>query len=271
MASKLKDKLQGLTPGNHEADSASVSSNGSGSETPTEKYILRVSAGPSYDTSTHKPVIVNGDTPTAFENEYMTTKVKVRIRNYKGLPRTSPSHSPYFDDPRHSKDQYSIGFSFVPKRDIPAAGTVWGNDFDHPVRDRLPPGTNYAIRIVKEFIDPGIECDAYADEPWLFAPALDCWFMMRIGEIMTEEQKKDIPHSSEAHPLEEGADGSGQEVRKRLNLPENSEKRRKYFVKPQASESFTFEKDRLYEGDFFNPYIDFSSTFALNSPRPSLF
>jgi hypothetical protein len=137
----------------------------------------------------------------------------------------------------------------------------WGNDFDHPVRDRLPPGTDYAIRIVKSFIDPGIECDAYADEPWLFAPALDCWFMMRIGDILTKEQQRDIPHSSEEHPLQEGADGSGNDVRKQLGLPENSEKRRKHFLKPEHNAAFTFEKDRLYEGDFFNPYIDFSSMF----------
>ncbi|KAF2435333.1 DUF1769-domain-containing protein [Tothia fuscella] len=268
MASKLKDKIEALKPGSSTdaADTTSISSsNGSNSDTTTEKYMLRVSAGPSYDVSTHKPVIVNGDVPTAFENEYMTTKVKVRIRNYKGLPRTSLSHSPYFDDAKHVKDQYSIGFSFVPKRDIPAAGTVWGNDFDHPIRDRLPPGINQAVWIVKEFIDQGIECDAYADEPWLFAPALDCWFILRIGEIMIEEQKRDIPHVSESEPLVEGADGSGVELRKRLGLPDSSDKRRKHFVKPAASESFTFEKDRLYEGDFFNPYIDFSK-YSLKLP-----
>jgi hypothetical protein len=102
----------------------SDSAESSGSETTPEKYLLRVSAGPSYDTSTHLPVIVNGDTPTAFENEFMTVKVKVRIRNYNGLPRSSTSHSPYFDDPRHAKDQYSVGFSFVPKKSFSAANTV---------------------------------------------------------------------------------------------------------------------------------------------------
>jgi hypothetical protein len=83
--------------------------------------------------------------------------------------------------------------------------------------------------------------------------------MMRIGEKLSEEQQKDIPHSSEESPLQEGADGSGKEVRQRLGLPENSEKRRKHFLKPENNAAFTFEKDRLYEGDFFNPYIDFSS------------
>lgn len=99
---------------------------------------------------------------------------------------------------------------------------------------------------------------------------------MRIGEVLSEEQKKDIPHVDDSSPLEEGGDGSGLEVRHRLGLPDNSEKRRKHFLKPASSEAFTFEKDRLYEGDFFNPYIDFSSTFlafslVVNSIDPANF
>jgi hypothetical protein len=91
--------------------------------------------------------------------------------------------------------------------------------------------------------------------------------MMRIGDILTQEQQRDIPHSSEEHPLQEGADGSGNEVRKQLGLPENSEKRRKHFLKPENNAAFTFEKDRLYEGDFFNPYIDFSSMYKKYSTK----
>lgn len=75
------------------------------------------------------------------------------------------------------------------------------------MRDRLPPGFSYAFNIVKSFIDPGIEADAYADEPWLLAPALDCWFAFRIGDKLSPEQQKTIPHPDEEHPLEEGADG----------------------------------------------------------------
>jgi Protein of unknown function (DUF1769) len=97
------------------------------------KYMLRVSAGPSYDPKTHKPVFVNTETPTHIENEWVDAKIKVRIRGYDGLPRGSKSWSNYFDTDMHSKDQYSIGFSFVPKKDFTALDTVWGNDFDHPV------------------------------------------------------------------------------------------------------------------------------------------
>lgn len=94
-----------------------------------EKYRLIVTAGSSYDKSTHKVVGVNTGEAASIENEFIRAKVKVRIRGYRGLPGRCPPTSPYFDDPWHVKDQYSVAFSFVPKQDLPSLDTVWGNDF----------------------------------------------------------------------------------------------------------------------------------------------
>ena len=229
-----------------------------GGDTAASKYMLRVTAGPSYDAATHKPVIVNGSDALHFSNDFMHVKLKVRIRDYTGLPQQSPKHTPYFDDPLHEKDQYSIGFSFVPKVDIPAVDTVWGNDFDHPVRDRLPPGFNTAFKIVKEFIDPGLSCDAYADQPWLYGPALSCWFAFRIGEKLADGPG-DFPQPDEEDVMKDGADGSGRQLREDLAIPEAADKRRKFFLNEKHRVSFQFEEGRVYQGDFFNPYLDFNS------------
>ncbi|KAK7517584.1 hypothetical protein IWZ03DRAFT_310116 [Phyllosticta citriasiana] len=233
----------------------------------TSKYKLRVTAGPSYDRSTHRLVNVNGADCLSFENEFVRVKVKTRIRDYTGLPLTSPATTPYFDDPAHSRDRYSISFSFVPKADLPSADCVWGPDFDHPVRDRLPPGFNYAFGIVKRFIDPGIECDAYADEPWLYGPALSCWFVLRVGDKVG--QQGDVPDIHESPALAEGGDGDGEQVRKGLSLPTDADKRRKWFLDREHREAFVFEEGRAYQGDFFNPYLDFNK-FALRLPGFSL-
>lgn len=138
---------------------------------------------------------------------------------------------------------------------------------DHPVRDRLPPGFNTAFKIVKEFIDPGLQCDAYADEPWLYGPSLSCWFAFRIGEKV--ENGGDFPEPGEEDVTREGADGSGQEERERLGLPENNEKRRKFFLDAKNRENFVFQKGRCYQADFFNPYLDFGNC-ALKLPGFSL-
>jgi hypothetical protein len=177
-----------------------------------EKYRLAVSAGPSYDESTHVPVLVNGPTPHGcipFENKWMKGSLRVRIRSYTGLPNRAPTSCPaYFEHPSRSREQYSISFSFVPKVDLPATTAIWGNDFDHPVRDRLPPGFNIAVGLVKMWVDPTIELDAYADEPWMYAPALACFFAFRIGERRGVEGwgSGELVQEDDG-PLLEGSDG----------------------------------------------------------------
>ncbi|KAK4988726.1 hypothetical protein LTR66_007232 [Elasticomyces elasticus] len=260
MASAIKNKISKV---------ANSMSNDSDPEDDAlaDQYMLRVTAGPSYDASTHKPVFVNSDKACTFENEFIKAKIKVRIRNYTGLPEESPKTSPYFDHPLHTKDQYSIGFSFVPKKDLPSKDVVWGNDFDHPVKDRLPPGFNTAFKIVKEFVDPGLSCDAYADQPWVYGPALSCWFALRVGEKAQDGDS--FPQPDEKNVIEEGADGDGAAVRKKHNIPDSAEKRRKHFLDASHRQEFSFEKGRCYQGDFFNPYIDFGK-FKLRLPGFSL-
>jgi hypothetical protein len=120
---------------------------------------------------------------------------------------------------------------------------------------------------VKEFIDPGLQCDAYADEPWLYGPSLSCWFAFRIGEKV--EDGHDFPEPGEEDVTREGADGSGHEERERLGLPENNEKRRKFFLDAKNRENFVFQKGRCYQADFYNPYLDFGNC-ALKLPGFSL-
>ncbi|KAK3075772.1 hypothetical protein LTR53_000597 [Teratosphaeriaceae sp. CCFEE 6253] len=259
MASALKEKLQSATGGGgHTANEEEV-----------EKYKLLVTAGPSYDLSRHETVNVNQDDPVYVENDFVRCKVNVRVRGFKGrgLPSASPASSPYFDNPLHEKDQYSIGFSFVPKQDIPSVDTVWGNDFDHKISTKLPPGFNTAFKIVKEFIDPGLSCDAYADEPWLYGPSLSCWFAFRIGGKI--RPGADFKGPGDRDAMREGGDGSGQDVRSGLGIPDSGDRRRKHFLDAHHREKFVFEKDRLYEADFYNPYIDFPN-FSLKLPGFSL-
>jgi hypothetical protein len=46
--------------------------------------MLRVTAGPSYSYDTHKLVRVNQDDPCVFENEHMSVKVNVKIKDFHG-------------------------------------------------------------------------------------------------------------------------------------------------------------------------------------------
>ena len=207
-----------------------------------QKYSLRVTAGSSYDTTTHVVVPVNAPQTLHLNSQHMLLSVAVRIKHFTGIPTSSPPTSPYFDHPLHKSDQYSISFSFIPKVDIPGNDLIFGNDFDRPIRDRLPPGFNQAFRIAKWFIDPGLEGDPYSDKPYLYGPALSSWNILRIGEkiFQRKEEKEEQKPVGDEH------------------IPEIAQ-----------PESETFEAGRLHQSDFGNPYLDFND-FSLKLPGFSL-
>ncbi|KAF2494770.1 DUF1769-domain-containing protein [Lophium mytilinum] len=230
-----------------------------------DKYLLRVTAGPTYSPSTHTLIPVNTPTPTHISSPLMDAWLNIRIKNYNGLPTTSPSTStPYFSHPLHTADLHSVAYSFIPKRDIPGPDLVTGFDFDHSIRDRLPPGFKTAMRIVTTLLDPGIYADPYSDAPYLYGPALSSFFALRVGE-----KGDGRVNVEEGEVIEEGGDGSGAGVRERLGVPDTANKRRKHFLKRERLEGFVFEEGRRYGGDFFNPYLDFSN-FALKLPGFSI-
>jgi hypothetical protein len=258
----------------------------SGTSTPDQAsdhthYRLRATAGTSYDASTHKVIPVNAPETLTFETASIILSLAVRIRKFTGFPAGSPETSPYFEHPLHKSDQYSISFSFIPKKDIGGSDLIFGNDFDRPIRDRLPPGFNQAFRIVKWFIDPGLEGDVYADNPYLYGPALSSWNILRIGDKVLEpppsdseangEQSWKMPNAESFHEtvVEEGAEGTGEEVRKEASIPSDSVARKKFFLTESNRDPFTFEAGRLYQSDFGNPFLDFND-FSLKLPGFSL-
>ncbi|KAL8851116.1 MAG: hypothetical protein Q9221_003919 [Calogaya cf. arnoldii] len=237
-----------------------------------DKYLLRVTAGPSYDPTSHQVVAVNSGTPTSIQSSLCSAKIFVRIQKYRGLPHGSPSTSSYFSHPPHTHDQYSIGFSFVPRRSINGKSLVFGNDFEHPIRDRIPPGFNAAFKIVKWAIDPGLDGDVYADKPYLYGNALSSINVLSVGPKAGKEAIEGnlaaSPNDDEA--IKEGGFEGGQEVRENLNIPDNAAARQKWFLGGHDRlEQWQWEQGRLYKADFFNPYLDFNE-FALKLPGFSL-
>lgn len=239
-----------------------------------EEHRLKVTAGPGYDPSTHQVVPVNGKT-IRIDSEHATVSLCVRIKDYSGItpafvlsshrtklithagyPKNSPSTSPYFDHPLHKKDLYSICFSIVFKEPVNGNNLVFGNDFDHPVRDILPPGFNAALRLVKWTLDPGLDGDVNADQPYLYSPALASWDLFRIGDKMSKSDDVPMLHDE---VIEEGAysdEAAG--TRRRFNIPDTVEGRRKHFQVEANRKEFEFEPGRMYTADFGNPYLAFN-------------
>ena len=133
---------------------------------------------------------------------------------------------------------------------------VFGNDFDRPVRDKLPPGFNAALRMVKWMLDPTLDGDAYADKPYLYSPALATWNQLRIGDKI---QKSDEVPKMHDIVVEEGADSEdGVQVREKFQIPDTVTGRRHHFQNESNRKAFDFEPGRMYLADFGNPYLDFN-------------
>jgi hypothetical protein len=57
-----------------------------------EQYMLRISAGATYDVSKHEPVLVNSEKPVDISTDLIDAKVHLRIKDYRGTlsPHTPP-------------------------------------------------------------------------------------------------------------------------------------------------------------------------------------
>jgi hypothetical protein len=140
---------------------------------------------------------------------------------------------------------------------------VFGNDFDHPIRDRLPPGFNTAFKIVKWLVDPGLDGDVYADQPYLYGPAASSVNTLHVrGNGKVDGQ----PEHDAGLVFTEGGDEDGIALRKEKGIPDTEAGRKKHFLNEGNRKDWEWEAGKTYGCDFFNPYLDFNGKF-LALPR----
>ncbi|KAJ5267592.1 hypothetical protein N7478_010400 [Penicillium angulare] len=230
-------------------------------QAPCAQYRLKVTAGTENDSATHQEVEVNGQTNTLV-GDWSTANVAVRVQNYHGSPSSSPRTSTYFNHPLHRDDLISISFSIVFHHDINGSDLVFGNDFDYPIRHKLPNAFKVMEMVVKKHIDPSIEIDAYSDTPSIFSPVLASASQFRISF-------EDPPENCRLHHHDivlEGFDTrGGQEIFKRHGIPGTAKDRRAHFQNQENRERFCFFRGVQYCADFSNAYLNVTD-LCLNLP-----
>lgn len=144
---------------------------------------------------------------------------------------------------------------------------MFGNDFNQPIRDSIPPGFNTALKIVKWAIDPGLDGDPYADKPYLYSPGLASWNYLRVGEkVNLDEEVGEVNRHERIAVVEEGGEGSGEAEREKLQIPGDAAQRKKHFLDENKRKEFVFEKGRQYSVDFGNPYLGFNGMLICRAP-----
>ncbi|CAZ86071.1 unnamed protein product [Tuber melanosporum] len=97
------------------------------------------------------------------------------------------------------------------------------------------------------WIDPSLDADVYADEPWIFGPAL-----ASMSAISTSSP------SSPPCPEKKGG-GGGEEVGGLVEdngMGLTAKARRKHFLTERRRKEWVFEPGKVYEMEFSGPWLD---------------
>lgn len=151
---------------------------------PASSFALRVSCGP---TKTQlAPLMPNTSTATPLlpaPKGVRDVQLKVFIEQYRGPSGCSAQEShPYFSHPSRKGELYALRIDFTPDEPIAGDDLVLGNDFDRPIRDKLPFWFGGAWKALK-WVDPGIEGDVYADQPGIFGRVLGSVNVLEASDV----------------------------------------------------------------------------------------
>lgn len=207
------------------------------------KLKIKVSIGPN-----HKDLQlanVNDPTkPTHVSGKHFEGDVVVRVKNFDGIVAggSEPKSS---DDAYFSKtsDTSSMQFRGTFKgADLTGDDILYGNDFDEPIKDSLPPGTSLGLKAMS-WIDPALETDLYGDKPWAFSPLL--------ATMTTLKSYESLPSSKELSRIEE-------DTKSLVGEKIDAKTRRSHFGHVDKRKRHKLDGVVL-EGDFSNPFIDFNT------------
>lgn len=142
---------------------------------------LRVSVGSSVE-DLHLARVNDEKNPAIISNENFEGRITIRIQNFTGIrpsvedPASGPEgtsalRSKYFDHNYAKNLTWSIQVQGRFKKPVSGDALVFGNQFEKPIRDRLPWGTSVALKAIN-ILDPNLRHDVYCDQPWAFGPLL---------------------------------------------------------------------------------------------------
>lgn len=148
---------------------------------------LHISAGPS--ATSLKPLAVNhDDQPLEIDSADFRGRATVRIKSFTGHDPEGVEHqsdSPYFNDAYRKGITWSIQLQGRFLKEVSSDDVVFGNEFDKPIRDRLPYGTSLALQFVK-VVDPNMQHDLYSDKPWAYSPFLATMTHINVQRLRGE-------------------------------------------------------------------------------------
>lgn len=225
-----------------------------------DKYIMEIRGGSSTKIEELETMLVNDESKSVhINNAYFEGYVKVRLRNYDGLPvgpdkKTLKPNSPYFlNNNNLSSIEVSGVFKNGPLKDggWPASDLYFGNHFDSPLN--LPYGFSIAQKFATYF-DPGLKMELDSDKPYAHSPLLVTMNTINLSKLNPGDTVPQTLAAEAGRPLVEDTriiPGVGDKEDSDGTL------RRKVLSNSANLEKVHLNSDILFRGDFYNPYLDF--------------
>lgn len=209
---------------------------------------LRLQIGPDlHSTTTYN---INSEIPMKITNEYVDMYVTCRAKNFDGVtPDASPpiQSLPYFDG--HAR-LFSLQFQIKFKQaHFTADDLLFGISFQNPVK---PPFGFSAIVKFFKLIDPTIDADIYAEQPYWRSylitafNAISCW---PSTEGLGEWKSRIEEDTRLLHPGDPALLGPG-------NSPLSVKLRRKHFAKDMNRKAIKFDPNFVYSFELYNYHLD---------------
>ncbi|CAE6464862.1 unnamed protein product [Rhizoctonia solani] len=142
-------------------------------------YRLSVTAGPSLDLSTQKPVDVNNDdSPVEINSSYFHGRITVRIKNFPE-GHTSSSELSYFANKSATFSLQCQGKYGNYEDDLTADDIMFGIVLQKPLSDTPPLGLNLIERTMR-FFWPVMESNLQDRTPWVLSPMFATMSRIRV-------------------------------------------------------------------------------------------
>ncbi|TIB71416.1 DUF1769-domain-containing protein [Wallemia mellicola] len=214
---------------------------------------LIILAGNSEDD--YRVVDYDKGVPVDIDNAHFTGNAVVLLKD------NSNPHG-YFTHESNSSVTWSIQLrGLIKEDDVDCDDLIFGNQFERPIRDRLPWGTSIAVKFIK-YLDPTLSEDLYSDKPWAFSPVCSTVERLNVSDntstnelfkednMILEDDVKCL--TSDDDKLEHG----------------NPTSRRRHFHN-ESNRKGVMLSNKIVALDFAKGFIDFS-TLSLSFPEINL-
>lgn len=241
----------------------------------TKRLLIRV--GTTYDARESHVVPVNSGIPTVFESKIGTFSLLVNITKFDGSKMHQENSCYNISDTQYLNGDAAdtkgntflnewepnlrLHIIFTPNHDIKALNLFFGNDCTVPIRDHIPTiPLATGLKFFSWFSNKSAKCEVYSDKPYLYALAINSFTFMSINP--PEPQRL-----YERNYVRSQVENLNSNENNKLNIPEKSQDRKKYFGSSKHCEGFTFKHGTKYVMQFDTTSLKLAdSHYAVSIP-----